>query len=109
MNIEVELGINGHYRSMANAITVEYMKALNGYQPEHNFNEKTSFEICMFGMREKYMSIDQHNILYQIGERDMYRKTHCARCRIRCPVTDDDVDSCILRDEQRRRAEACEY
>jgi hypothetical protein len=109
MNCEVDLGINGHYRSIVNAITTEYMKALDGYQPINNFNEKTSFEICMFGMREKYMTIDQHNVLYRIGERDRYRKTKCVRCRLWCSATDDKVDACILCDEQREWAKACEY
>ena len=111
LSIEKDLGIIGHFRSMVNCMTQEYLSACAGYTDRgYDFDERNSRHICRLNLRDKFMTIDQINILYHIGEREKYRRTKCPACIYKrttlCPMTDEDVDRCITIDEQKFYADA---
>lgn len=104
LSIEKDLGIIGHPRSMVNCITQEYLSACAGYTDRgYDFDEKNSWQICKLNLRDKFMTVDQINNLYRIGEREIYRRKNCPVCPVQCCCGqhDDEVDKCIAHDEQK--------
>ena len=108
---EEELGINGHYRSIVNKITVEYLDAIDGYERRgYHFLPETAFHCCRGEMRDQFMTAEHVNELYRIGRREKYRDGKCSKCECNtygeCRQTDGEVDRCINYDYNRMMADA---
>lgn len=92
-------GLIGDYRSVVDAVTEEFLSALDNHQPKgYWFDEKTSWHICRMNMEEKFMSIQQRNFHYHQGEIAKIRKTRCPTCECNtlgyCPMEEKDLERC---------------
>lgn len=88
----------GDYRSVVDAITAEYLNALEGCPP-YNLDEKTSFHCFRMQMKDEFMSIEMMNYLYHQGELNKLKKKDCPGCMYRetglCPQETIDLERCF--------------
>jgi hypothetical protein len=90
--------LHGHWRSVVDAITEEYLYALGGCG-EYQFDEQTSFHCARMTLRDKFMTHAQINYLYHQGALQTFRNRECKACRyttpeIPCKETEAEVEKC---------------
>lgn len=95
---DLPFGLIGHYKSVVNAITKEFLCAMDHYIPHgYEFDEKTSWHICRLQMKENFMTIQQMNFFYHQTELSKIRKNECPKCMYQestCPQEPQDLERC---------------